>query len=60
MLRLSHTEMVEDVVVSAAPLPLRFRGTFWAMAYITGDSDEELEFKRKMVWDALWAYFENR
>jgi len=52
MLRLSHTEMVEDVVVSAQPLPLRFRGTFWIMAYITGDSDEELEFKRKMVWDA--------
>jgi FAD/FMN-containing dehydrogenase len=30
------------------------------MAYITGDSDEELEFKRKMVWDALWEYFESR
>jgi len=60
MLRLSHTEMVEDVVVSAQPLPLRFRGTFWIMAYITGDSDEEIEFKRKMVWDTLWEYFENR
>ena len=60
MLKLSHTEMIEDVVVSAAPLPLRFRGTFWVMTYITADSDEELEFKRKMVWDALWGYFENR
>jgi glycolate oxidase len=60
MLRLSHTEMVEDVVVSAQPLPLRFRGTFWVMIYITGDSDDELEFKRKMVWDALWQYFESR
>jgi len=60
MLRLSHTEMVEDVVTSAQPLPLRFQGTFWIMAYITGDSDEELEFKRKMVWDALWQHFENR
>jgi glycolate oxidase len=60
MLKLSHTEMVEDVVVSAQPLPLRFRGTFWIMAYITGDSDEELKFKRKMVWDALWKYFEDR
>ena len=60
MLRLSHTEMVEDVVTSAQPLPLRFKGTFWVMAYITGDSDEELEFKRKMVWDALWEHFENR
>jgi glycolate oxidase len=60
MLKLSHTEMVEDVVVSAQPLPLRFRGTFWLMTYITGDSDEELKFKRKMVWDALWEYFKNR
>ena len=60
LLKLSHTEMIEDVVVSAAPLPLRFRGTFWIMAYITGDSDEELEFKRKMVWNALWEYFESR
>ena len=60
MLRLSHTEMIEDLVVSAQPLPLRFRGTFWVMTYITGDSDEELEFKRRMVWDALWQYFESR
>ena len=60
MLKLSHTEMVEDVTISAQPLPLRFKGTFWVMAYITGDSEEELEFKRKMVWDALWGYFESR
>ena len=60
MLKLSHTEMVEDVNVSAQPLPLRYKGTFWIMAYITGDSENELEFKRKMVWDALWEHFENR
>jgi FAD/FMN-containing dehydrogenase len=60
MLRLSHTEMVEDVVAAAQPLPLRFKDTFWIMAYITGDTQEELEFKRKMVWDALWDLFESR
>ena len=60
MLKLSHTEMVEDVTISAQPLPLRYKGTFWIMAYITGDSEEELEFKRKMVWGALWGYFESR
>jgi FAD/FMN-containing dehydrogenase len=60
MLKLSHTEMVEDVTISAQPLPLRYKGTFWVMAYITGDSEEELEFKRKMVWSALWGYFESR
>jgi FAD/FMN-containing dehydrogenase len=60
MLKLSHTEMVEDVTISTQPLPLRYKGTFWIMAYITGDTEEELEFKRKMVWDALWGYFEGR
>ncbi|HEX7364412.1 MAG TPA: FAD-binding oxidoreductase [Dehalococcoidia bacterium] len=60
MLKLSHTEMVEDVTISAQPLPLRYKGTFWIMAYITGDSEDELEFKRKMVWDALWVHYEKR
>ena len=60
MLKLSHTEMVEDVTISAQPLPLRYKGTFWIMAYITGDTEDELEFKRKMVWDAIWAYYESR
>jgi len=60
MLRVSHTEMVEDVTISAQPLPPRFKGTFWIMVYVTGDSEEELEFKRQMVWDSLWDYFEKR
>lgn len=60
MLRLSHTEMVEDVVAAAQPLPPRFKDTLWIMAYITGDTHEELEFKRKVVWDALWDLFESR
>jgi len=58
--KLSHTEMMEDIVVSCAPLPLRFKGVFNMLVYITGDSDEELEFKRKMAWDALWEYFDSR
>jgi FAD/FMN-containing dehydrogenase len=60
LLKLSHTEMVEDVTISAQPLPIRYKGTFWIMAYITGDSEEELEFKRKILWEALWDYFESR
>ncbi len=58
--KLSHTEMMEDIVVSCAPLPLRFKGVFNMLVYITGDSEEELEFKRKMAWDALREYFESR
>jgi len=60
LLKLSHTEMMEDINVSAQPLPLRFKGTFWIMGYITGDSEDELEFKRQMVWGSLWDYFEKR
>lgn len=60
MLKLSYTEVVEDVNISAQPFPLRYKGTYWINACITGDSEEELEFKKKMVWNAIWVYFENR
>lgn len=58
--KLGHTEMMEDIVVSAQPVPLRFKGNFTILAFITGDTEEELEFKRKMAWDTLWEYFESR
>jgi glycolate oxidase len=60
MLKLGHTEMMEDIVVSAQPIPLRFKGNFYIVVFITGDSDEEIEFKRKMAWDTLWEYFDSR
>jgi len=60
MIKLAHTEMVEDIVSSFAPMPLRFKGNHNILIYITGDSDEELEFKRKMLWNTLWEYFESR
>jgi len=58
--KLTHTEMFEDIVVSAQPIPLRFKGNFYILVFMTADSDEELEFKKKMAWDALWEYFETR
>jgi glycolate oxidase len=58
--KLTHTEMFEDIVVSAQPIPLRFKGNFYILVYMTADSDEELEFKKKMAWDALWVHFESR
>ena len=60
LLKLAHTEMMEDIVVSAQPIPLRFKGNFYILVFITGDSEEEITFKRKMAWDALWEYFESR
>ena len=58
--KLAHTEMVEDIVSSYAPMPLRLKGNFNILIVITGDSEEELEFKKKMVWGALREYFESR
>jgi len=60
VLKLSDTEMVEDIVVNFQPLPLMLRENYNMLIYITADSDEELEFKRKMLWDTLWEYFDNR
>jgi len=60
MRKLGRTEMMEDIVSSFAPLPLRLKGNFNILIIITGDSEEEVEFKRKMAWDTLWEYFESR
>jgi len=60
VLKLGHTEMMEDIVISTQPIPLRFKGNFFIVVFITGDSDEEIEFKRKMAWDTLWEYFDSR
>ncbi len=60
MLKLGYTEMMEDIVVSTQPIPLRFKGNFFILVFMTGDSDEEIEFKRKMAWDTLWEYFDSR
>jgi len=60
MMRLGRTEMIEDLVVTAQPIPLRYRGNYYILFYITGNSQAELEFKQKMAWDVLWDIFERR
>lgn len=60
MMRLGRTEMIEDLVVTAQPIPLRYRGNYYILFYITGNSQVEMEFKTKMAWDALWDIFERR
>ena len=60
MLKLGRTEMIEDLVVTAQPLPLRYQGNYYILFYITGDTEEELTFKKKIAWNVLWEYFEKR
>jgi len=56
-LKLSHTEMVEDILAEVPPRP---KGCHNIMIHITGDSDEELAFKTSMIWDALREYFDSK
>jgi glycolate oxidase len=57
---LTHTEMVEDINVFSQPRPLIFRGNHHIALFITGDTDEELEFKRKIVWHALDPFIKSK
>lgn len=58
--KLTHTEMIEDLNVWFQPKPKIFEGNYHVTTYITGDTDEELEFKRKMVWDSLEEFRESK
>jgi glycolate oxidase len=58
--RLTHTEMTEDIVIGAQPYPLMFKDIIMIMILITGDSDEEVEFKRRMIWDSLRTYIDSK
>jgi len=58
--RVTHTEMTEDIFVGAQPYPLVFKDIIMIGVCITGDSEEELEFKRRMVWDALRTYIDSK
>ena len=51
--RLTHLEMLEDVNAWFQPRPLMFKDNYHITIYFTGDTEAEIEFKRKMVWDAL-------
>jgi len=53
LFRLTHTEMVEDISVWFQEKPIMFQGNHHVNIYLTGDTEEELEFKRKMIWDSL-------
>ena len=57
---LTHTEMVEDINIFAQPMPMIFKDNNHITVFITGDTDEELEFKRKMVWNCLDGFIKNK
>jgi len=58
--KVTHTEMAEDIFIGAQPYPLIFKDIIMIGICITGDSEDELEFKRKMIWDALRTYIDSK
>lgn len=58
--RLTHLEILEDVNVWFQPKPLMFQGNFHITIYFTGDTEEEIAFKRRMIWDALQEYLDSK
>jgi glycolate oxidase len=60
LFNLTHTEMVEDINIWFQAKPIMFAGNHHITLYITGDTDEELELKRKMVWDSLKEFRDSK
>lgn len=58
--KLTHLEMLEDINVWFQPKPLMFLGNYHITIFFTGDTEEEVEFKRKMVWDCLQEYMDSK
>jgi len=58
--KLTHLEMLEDITAWFQPMPLIFKDNYHVTIYFTGDTEEEIEFKRKMVWDALQEYIDTK
>lgn len=58
--RVTHTEMTEDITVWFQPRPLMFKDNNHVTIYFTADTDEEMEFKKLMVWDALREFMDSK
>jgi len=58
--KLTHLEMLEDINVWFQPKPFMFKDNYQISIYFTGDTEEEIEFKRKMIWDCLQEYMDSK
>jgi FAD/FMN-containing dehydrogenase len=57
---LTHLEMLEDINVWFQPKPLMFKDNYHITIYFTGDTEEEIEFKRRMIWDAVQEFIDTK
>ncbi|MBN1278097.1 MAG: FAD-binding oxidoreductase [Deltaproteobacteria bacterium] len=57
---ITHTEMTEDINIFSQPLPLIFKDNHHVVIYFTGDSEEEIEFRKKTVFHSLDLFIRNK
>ena len=60
LFKLTHLEMLEDINVWFQPRPYLFKDNYHITIYFTGDTEEEIEFKRKMIWDAVQEFIDSK
>ena len=58
--KLTELELLEDINVWFQPKPLMFRGTYQITIFYTGATREEIDFKRRMIWDSLKEYMDSK
>ncbi|MBN2397324.1 MAG: FAD-binding oxidoreductase, partial [Deltaproteobacteria bacterium] len=58
--KLTHLEMLEDINVWFQPKPYIFKDNYHITVYFTGDTEEEVEFKRRMIWDCLQEFMDSK
>jgi FAD/FMN-containing dehydrogenase len=60
LFRLTHLEMLEDINVWFQPRPLLFKDNYHITIYFTGDTEEEVAFKRKLIWDSVQEFIDSK
>jgi FAD/FMN-containing dehydrogenase len=58
--KLTHLEMLEDINVWFQPRPYLFKDNYHITIYFTGDTEEEVEFKRRLIWDAVQEFIDSK
>jgi len=47
--KITHTELAEDIILGKADKPDYMKGYTTVMVYVTGDNEDEIESKKKMI-----------
>lgn len=58
--KITHTELIEDIGLWSQPKPRMFSGNFHLNIFFTGDTEEELELKKKIIYHAVQEFIDSK